>query len=34
MHFASGLSNVSFGLPAHSLTNRALLTPTLKAGLL
>jgi len=33
VHFTSGLSNVSFGLPARSLINRAFLTLMLEAGL-
>jgi cobalamin-dependent methionine synthase I len=33
IHFSSGLSNVSFGLPARSLINRAFLTLMLEAGL-
>lgn len=33
IHFTSGLSNVSFGLPARSLINRAFLTLMLEAGL-
>jgi len=33
VHFTSGLSNVSFGLPTRSLINRAFLTLMLEAGL-
>jgi 5-methyltetrahydrofolate corrinoid/iron sulfur protein methyltransferase len=33
IHFTSGLSNVSFGLPVRSLINRAFLTLMLEAGL-
>lgn len=33
VHFTSGLSNVSFGLPVRSLINRAFLTLMLEAGL-
>ena len=33
VHFTSGLSNVSYGLPARSLINRAFLTLMLEAGL-
>ena len=33
VHFTSGLSNVSFGLPSRSLINRAFLTLMLEAGL-
>jgi len=33
VHFTSGLSNVSFGMPARSLINRAFLTLMLEAGL-
>jgi len=33
VHFTSGLSNVSFGLPVRSLINRAFLTVMLEAGL-
>lgn len=33
MHIVSGLSNVSFGLPARTLINRAFLTLALEAGL-
>lgn len=33
VHFTSGLSNVSFGLPIRSLINRAFLTLMLEAGL-
>jgi cobalamin-dependent methionine synthase I len=33
VHFTSGLSNVSFGLPKRSLINRAFLTLVLEAGL-
>jgi 5-methyltetrahydrofolate--homocysteine methyltransferase len=33
VHFTSGLSNVSFGLPARSLINRAFLTLMIEAGL-
>ncbi len=33
IHFTSGLSNVSFGMPARSLINRAFLTLMLEAGL-
>jgi 5-methyltetrahydrofolate corrinoid/iron sulfur protein methyltransferase len=33
VHFTSGLSNVSFGLPKRSLINRAFLTMMLEAGL-
>ncbi len=33
VHFTSGLSNVSFGLPARSLINRAFLILMLEAGL-
>jgi 5-methyltetrahydrofolate--homocysteine methyltransferase len=33
VHFAAGLSNISFGLPARSWINRAFLTLALEAGL-
>ena len=33
VHFTSGLSNVSYGLPARTLINRAFLTVMLEAGL-
>ncbi len=33
VHFTSGLSNVSYGLPVRSLVNRAFLTLMLEAGL-
>jgi cobalamin-dependent methionine synthase I len=33
VHFTAGLSNISFGLPARSLINRAFLTLALGAGL-
>jgi len=33
VHFTSGLSNVSYGLPVRSLINRAFLTVMLEAGL-
>jgi 5-methyltetrahydrofolate corrinoid/iron sulfur protein methyltransferase len=33
VHISSGLSNISFGLPARSLINRAFLTLALEAGL-
>src|ERR1035441_5640224 len=32
-HLAAGLSNVSFGLPARALVNRAFMTLALEAGL-
>jgi len=33
VHFTSGLSNVSYGLPVRTLVNRAFLTLMLEAGL-